>query len=448
MADFNANSVAARFWEAIANGDPVGASWAAEELHETPFVASPTFSFPDEPFSGLGRETVAEEGEIFLSPRNVEPDTPQATVEAWNKPGKVGFVVVTWNADGTVDFFACGLEKDACTTFTHKGTAVVSAILPDDDLGALAVEVVRTSKNVKAKYFSRPLVPLALIPEPCRNEQRMSIVLSLKHPSRVMKVLLENYVGYQQMELFMGGARPEVAQRPTLPPAITIPSPRVGVGGLRESEFEDRSPSRQSLSNSHATPGADHAGHMHRPVSPAGGAANTVFGGVGFGARPSSRYFHREADFGDRLSVASSGHYEAEAAFVTQSEAASMKEMIRKLQRRVNTSEAHLTELFNGVREEMDELWNEVTEARSKAASAVSDAYEAKLTAEAAEAAGAHQVRGSVIGEGRFQPMDYDDTVDFRRSVAAQVLRDMDAGEFVSEQRLREIMAELATQEA
>jgi hypothetical protein len=96
----------------------------------------------------------------------------------------------------------------------------------------------------------------------------------------------------------------------------------------------------------------------------------------------------------------------------------------------------------------MDELWNEVTEARSKAASAVSDAYEAKLTAEAAEAAGAHQVRGSVIGEGRFQPMDYDDTVDFRRSVAAQVLRDMDAGEFVSEQRLREIMAELATQEA
>ena len=62
----------------------------------------------------------AEEGEEFLSPQNVEPDTPQATVDAWNTPGKVQFLVVTkdgtcnarWNSEGAVDFFACGLNNN------------------------------------------------------------------------------------------------------------------------------------------------------------------------------------------------------------------------------------------------------------------------------------------------------------------------------------------------
>ena len=256
MSETAVPSNASRFWTAIVAGDALAAKEAGDSLNAVPRVAAPTFEFPEDSPSSRASATTgaaavasaAAAGESLVSsPRMVEPDTPGTTLSAWNNGTKVGVMVINKSlvcgartvTEGANDFMACALSPTACTTFTHKGRdgsgkPTIYLNLPLDDSSVFVIRVRASSQSVSQRVFSRPLLPFTLFPVDFRDEVRLRILTSLKFPARVWKVLFEGHEGYDWME-DLGYAR----GRDTRPAPVEIPSPRVGAGGYRASDFED-----------------------------------------------------------------------------------------------------------------------------------------------------------------------------------------------------------------
>ena len=92
-------SSAYRFWTAIVAGDPAAAAAAGDSLVHLPFVTTPSFEFPESSVLGVigvaAAASAAAAGESpVLPPLTVHPDTPQATLSAWNANTRVHLMVV------------------------------------------------------------------------------------------------------------------------------------------------------------------------------------------------------------------------------------------------------------------------------------------------------------------------------------------------------------------
>ena len=92
-------SMAAEFWRAIVVGDRERARAAGLSLIDVPLVTIPSFDFPKSSSSGgpglAAAERAAQAGGSILSPKNVQPDTPAATIDAWNATKQVTLMVIS-----------------------------------------------------------------------------------------------------------------------------------------------------------------------------------------------------------------------------------------------------------------------------------------------------------------------------------------------------------------
>ena len=104
---------------------------AGSSLIGVPLVTIPSVGFPESSLSGgpglAVAERAAQAGGSILSPKNVQPDTPVATIDAWNATKQVTLTVISRDmicgarmvTERETDFMACGLLKDVCATFTQ-----------------------------------------------------------------------------------------------------------------------------------------------------------------------------------------------------------------------------------------------------------------------------------------------------------------------------------------
>ena len=233
-------SSASRFWTAIVAGDPAAAAAAGDSLVHLPFVTTPSFEFPESSVLGAigvaAAASAAAAGESpVLPPLTVHPDTPQATLSAWNANTRVHLMVVQKTvvcgarvvSEGKEDFIACA--SASCETFSHRGKKPEYYVdLPLSDVKVFVVRVRASTQTALPRIFSKPMLPFTSFPVEFRDEKRLGILLGLKLYARVWKFLLKAHLGYDWMsDLAYDRTDPMLSGQP---PMVSIPSPRVGEG--------------------------------------------------------------------------------------------------------------------------------------------------------------------------------------------------------------------------
>ena len=387
------DSLAADFWKAIVGGDKGAALRIGNSiLPGAPLVAVPAYGFPETP-SASGVRASAEEGRRASGAPTgpgVQPDTPKSTLDGWNSDTRVSMELVSTTRTcgvrsgvtaGLVDFPVCALDPKSCDFLSHKGGGtkskpVIRMEFPINDRDALAISVRRSSQGTKPRVFSKPILPLYEIPKCYRDEERLKILTTLELPARVFKVLIEAYPGHDgllslgesvrpgQASGILSGTRPVEAGAGLI---IDIPSPRMGEGGFRASEFEDRPSSSSSSSEGQSgdgnDPGATTSGRGRLPLF--GRRRHDFDQGVPI---PSSRRSTSAYSLGhEELSLPSFGRSIAGSApghggggnvkWFTQREGREMKKRLASIEQRANKREEELRTVFSDLRIEMDQLW-------------------------------------------------------------------------------------------
>ena len=202
------------FWLAVARNDRAGAEAAAASI-EVPLVAlAPAYSFElvEDEVPG-GEDEQEDTGTLFETPRAVRPDTPVATVDAWNAEVGVSLVLVskikTCGArvsGGEVDFLACAGDNErpgsgGCGWTTHElggrdsnKKPVVKMAFPERGDGYAILVKSSGAKIQRPKIFSLPILAKDDLPFPETIEWDLPL-LSFKFKAREWKLFVEGYLG-------------------------------------------------------------------------------------------------------------------------------------------------------------------------------------------------------------------------------------------------------------
>ena len=362
--DTETTSAVADFWLAVGRNNLEEAEAAVLRL-ETPLVSvSSGFSF--DMVEGEGKDQgvdLEDEGALMgASPRGVMPGTPMSTIDAWNSDVGVSLIVVSKQgtcgarvSEGDIDFLACaGATERAgaagCGFTTHEfggkdslKRPVVKMAFPEAGEG-FAILVKPSGSVVKRpKIFSLPILARVALPYPQTIDWDLPLT-SFKFKAREWKFLIEEYKGVAWFaSLWMGG------HSITPPPALQIPSPRMG------REFVSQDFQRYPEDTRSRVSEADAEGDNDRPPSPPGGSAVPPL----FPMRTDSS--HRSSRSGG--SVNSRGH----PAPVER--LAPLLRRLGALETRASLLEDSLPTSFVLVRDELDEIWKDLRELERATAS-------------------------------------------------------------------------------
>ena len=360
-------SAVADFWLAVGRNNLEEAEAAVLRL-EAPLVSvSSGFSFDmvemveDE---GKDREAdLEDEGALMgSSPRGLMPGTPMSTIDAWNSDVGVSLIVVsklgTCGArvsEGDIDFLACAGATErpgaaGCGFTTHElggkdslKRSVVKMAFPEAGEG-FAILVKSSGSTVKRpKVFSLPILARQMLPYPLTIDWDLPLT-SFKFKAREWKLLIEEYKGAAWFaSLWMGG------QTAAPPPALEIPSPRMG-RDFGSQEFQHRPDDTRSLVSE-----GDAEGDNDRTPS-------------GFGGGSVRPLFPMRTDATYR-SPRSGGSENSREPRPPVERLAPLMRRLDALETRASLLEDSLPSSFVLVRDELDDIWKDLRELERATAS-------------------------------------------------------------------------------
>jgi hypothetical protein len=253
----NQASIVEDFWLAIARNDRTGVEAAVTSI-KAPLVALSgirSFELVEEEDQQAEMFEEVGTGTLTKTPRAVMPDTPVATVDAWNAEVAVSLVVVSKSltcgartSDGEVDFLACAGVAErpgggGCGWTMHelggkdsKKKTVLKMDLPEQG-GGYAISVKSSGSKVqRPKIFLLPTLCKVNPPYPKTIKWDISL-LAFKFKAREWKLFIEVYQGPSWFTLVWTRAGERGPQEP--PFALVIP-PYRAPGPMRMMTFPPR----------------------------------------------------------------------------------------------------------------------------------------------------------------------------------------------------------------